>query len=468
MQFAFRVQSDTAAKGTVSPEEIDLQQAIHIEAGLDQLIVCEDSNFATVATDSNVATSRSIVLGPTSLSAGYRNGVKLNPDLETLRGLAVSLEPIPIAIPNWIPGATTEFAFSAFGDIGEAGAVQTALISSIRAAGTSTVIAAGNFSASIATGGGSSSGLNADTAAWATEITAQRFLPAIGPDELGASNVLQLLAAKFPYVSEFGGGTPRHYYDRSFGVDTNGVALVHLFVLSAGIASGAVEPSVSAAVLRRDLAQWTWMETRLAAVSSRFRVAVIHHPPSSYGLSGGAEPVQILPEAVELARSGHFDLVVVANSKITEHFVIAGTRVVNCSGCAGGTAPLSDWSGSTALVEQGALLASKAAWLRVVASKDSITWELRERVGGAVVHSETFGPKPPAPLGTMLVSLADYNDGDGPTYLMRMPLTPGGCINLSLPDGMTIVGDNAAILLGAYSGRPAPRGCRLKVLASGF
>jgi len=438
MQFAFRVQSSSSAKGTVSPEEIDLQQAIHIEAGLDQLIVCEDSNFATVAVDSNVATSRSIVLGPTSLSAGYRNGVKLNPDLETLRGLAVSLEPIPIAIPNWIPGATTEFAFSAFGDIGEAGAVQTALISSIRAAGTSTVIAAGNFSASIATGGGSSSGLNADTAAWATEITAQRFLPAIGPDELGASNVLQLLAAKFPYVSEFGGGTPRHYYDRSFGVDTNGVALVHLFVLSAGIASGAVEPSVSAAVLRRDLAQWTWMETRLAAVSSRFRVAVIHHPPSSYGLSGGAEPVQILPEAVELARSGHFD------------------------------APLSDWSGSTALVEQGALLASKAAWLRVVASKDSITWELRERVGGAVVHSETFGPKPPAPLGTMLVSLADYNDGDGPTYLMRMPLTPGGCINLSLPDGMTIVGDNAAILLGAYSGRPAPRGCRLKVLASGF
>lgn len=467
MQFAFRVQSDTAAKGTVSPEEIDLQQAIHIEAGLDMVIVCEDSNFATVATDSNVAASRSIVLGPTSISAGYRNGVKLNPDLETLRGLAVSLEPIPIAIPNWIPGATTEFAFSAFGGLGEAGTFQNQLIASIRAAGTSTVLAVGNFSFSVGEGG--STGLNNDTAAWATEITAQRFLPALGPRELVANNILSLAAAKFPYVTEFGGGSPRHYYDRSFGVDTNGVALVHLFMLSAGIEGTDIEPSISAAVLRRDLAQWTWMETRLAAVSSRFRVAVINNPPCSYKADNDPEKVQILPEAVELARSGHFDLIIVANSKLTEHFVISGTRVVNCSGVVGGEYALNDFfSGSTALLEQSTLMFPKQAWVRFVASKDSITWELRERVGGAVIHSETFGPKPPAPLGTMLVSLADYNDGDEPNYLMRMPITPGGSINLSLPDGMTVVGDNAAILLGAYSGRPAPRGSRLKVLASGF
>lgn len=466
MQFAFRVQSSSAAKGTVSPEEIDLQQAIHMEAGLDQLIVCEDSNFATIATDINVAASRSIAIGPSSLSANYRNGVKLNPDLETLRGLAVSLEPIPIPIPNWIPGATTEFAFSAFGDIGVPGTYQTALISSIRAAGTSTVIAAGNFSDSVGVSG--STGLNTDTAAWATEINAQRFLPAVGQKELVASNILQLLSVKFPYITEFGAGSPRHYYDRTYGVDVDGTALLHLFVLSAGIAGFNTEPTVTAAVLRRDLAQWTWMETRLTAQPSRFRVAVIHNPPASYQTDEDADSVVILPEAVELARCGHFDLVIVGNSKITEHFVIAGTRVVNCSGCVGGSAPLGDWSGSTALVEQGTLLAGKEAWVRFVARKDSLTWELRERVGGAVVHSETFGPKPPAPLGTLLVSLADYNDGDEPNYLMRVPLTPGGSINISLPSGMTVVGDNAAVILEAYSGRPAPRGCRLKVLASGF
>jgi hypothetical protein len=466
MQFGFRVQSSAAAKGEISPEEIDLQQAVHIEAGVDQLIVCEDSNFAAIAADINVSASRSIVLGPSSLSANYRNGVKLNPDLETLRGLAVSLEPVAIPIPNWIPGATTEFAFSAFGDIGNAGAYQTALIASVRAAGTSTVIAAGNFSDSVGISG--STGLNADTAAWATEINAQRFLPAVGPKELVASNILQLLAAKFTYITEFAGGTPRHYYDRTYGVDVDGTALLHLFVLSAGITGFNTEPSVSAAVLRRDLTQWTWVETRLAAQPSRFRVAVINHPPTSYQPDDDPDNVQILPEAVELARSGHFDLVIVANSKVTEHFVIAGTRVVNCSGCVGGVALLGDFSGSTALVEQATLLSGSQAWLRFVVRKDSLTWELRERVGGAVVHSETFGPKPPAPLGTLLVSLADYNDGDEPNYLMRMPLTPGGSINISLPAGMTLVGDNAAVILEAYSGRPAPRGCRLKVLASGF
>jgi hypothetical protein len=67
-----------------------------------------------------------------------------------------------------------------------------------------------------------------------------------------------------------------------------------------------------------------------------------------------------------------------------------------------------------------------------------------------------------------MVSIADYNDGDEPWYLARMPLIPGAAVSLVVPDGLSLEGDNAALLFDPIAGRPAPRGCQLRALVSGF
>ena len=465
-QFRYKVQAGATGVAEIIPDEVNLTQSMRVSAGFGSQISCEGANFATVADQSTPGASRSIALGPSSLTSGLRNGIIQNPDLQTVRQLTVSLEPVPQTIPNWIPGATTRLSFAAFGDIGSAGTEQTQLIASVRALGTPTVLVAGNFAASVGEGG--ATGLNTDTASWATEITAQRFLPALGTQELVANNILSLCAAKFPYVTEFGGGSPRHYYDRTFGVDTNGVALAHVFMLSAGIEGFNVEPSVTAAVLRRNLAQWNWMENRLAVVQSRFRIAVIHNPPLSYADPSDQDNVQLLPEAVELARSGHFDLILCGNSKTTETFVVAGTRIINVSGCVGGSTSTPEVSGTTALLEQSERFPSAQCFVAIEVTKDGLRWEFRERVSGAIVQAQSMAPKPPAPLGAVMVSIADFDDGDEPWYLARMPLIPGSAVSLVVPDGLSLEGDNAALIFDPIAGRPAPRGCQLRALVSGF
>jgi hypothetical protein len=464
--FRYKVAAGAAMVAEIIPDEADLTQSMRFSVEFGTPISCEGPNFATVADQSTPGASRSIVLGPSSLTSGLRNGIIQNPDLQTVRQLTVSLEPVPQPIPNWIPGATTRLSFAAFGSIDAPGALQNQLIASVRALGTPTVLVAGNFAAGVGEGGATA--LNTATAAWAAEITAQRFLPALGTQELVANNILSLCATKFPYVTEFGGGSPRHYYDRTFGVDTNGVALAHVFMLSAGIEGFNVEPSISAAVLRRNLAQWNWMETRLAAVASRFRIAVIHNPPVSYADPSDQDNVQLLPEAVELARSGHFDLILCGNSKTTETFVVAGTRIINVSGCVGGSTSTPDVSGTTALLEQSERYPSAQCFVAIDVTKDALRWEFRERVSGSAVMGEWMPPQPPAPLGAVMVSVADFDDGDEPWYLARMPLIPGAAVSLVVPDGLSLEGDNAALLFDPIAGRPAPRGCQLRALVSGF
>ena len=463
--YRLRTQLSASATAILSADTVDLGDGSTITIPeTAREILSEGPNFASVVWDGSTPSEVAIATGPTSLtqSPAYRNGVASNPNLKSLRALAVVVEPVPRAIPAWTAGATTTAALSFFSDVGSAGTAQTAVVAATRAAGTSTVVAAGNWSDNIHPSG--STGLNNDTAAWATEIAASRFLPAIGAAELESSNVLQLCSVKFPYITEFGAGAPTHYYDKTFAVGANGTAAVHLLVLSAGLGTGQTAPNVSAAALAPQNAQWIWMEGRLAAVHSRFRIAVIHNPPVTS--SPGAV---ILDDATELARSGHFDLIICGGADATEEIWLHGTPIINVSNIESGELPGTTLRGSTANVEQWwSAPAGIAAFLRVDATADSLTWQFRNVSGGAIIRQQTICPQPPAPLGCALLSVADYHDGDEPVYLVRAPLTPGATYLMRWPASLPITGDNAAISLGAYSGRTALRGCTVRLLASGF
>jgi hypothetical protein len=462
--YRLRTQIDAAATAVVTPDSADLESALTIPIPETvREILSEGPNFAS-ATWNGTSPSESVVaIGPVSLTQTpvYRNGVTSNPNLTSLRALAVTVESVPIAIPAWTPASVTSVALSLFSDVGAAGSVQTALVAATRAAGTSTVVAVGNWSDNIGATG--STGLNNDTAAWATEIAAQRFLPALGPQELEAGSVLSLCASKFTYITEFGGGSPRHYYDRTFGVGANSAVILHLFVLSAGMTPADAAPSISAAALSPQNAQWVWMEGRLAAVNSRFRVAVIHHPPATQSAAG-----VLLPAAVELARSGHFDLIVCGNAFITEEIRINGTPIVNVSNCTGAADVGTVIRGTSANIEQSWHDFEALAYLRVNADKDTLAWQFRDHQTNALIRQQSASPKPPAPLGCAMLSLSDYDDGDEPVYLVRAPITPGSTYLIRWPASLPITGDNSAISLGPYSGRTALRGCTVRLLASGF
>jgi hypothetical protein len=462
--YKLRTQIAATATAVVIPDTADLESALTVPIPETvREILSEGPNFASVIWDGVSPASSVVAIGPASLTQSpvYRNGVTSNPDLTSLRALAVTVEPVPIAIPAWTPGGTTSVALSFFSDVGSVGSVQTALVAATRAAGTSTVVAVGNWSNTIGTFG--STGLNNDTAAWATEIAASRFLPAIGPQELEEASVLSLCAAKFPYITEFGGGSPRHYYDETFAVGANSAVILHLFVLSAGMTPTDTAPSIPAAALSPQNAQWAWMEGRLAAVNSRFRVAVIHHPPATQSTAGVP-----LPAAVELARSGHFDLIVCGNALITEEIRINGTPIVNVSNCTNVAAVGSVIRGTSANVEQSWYDLGAKAYLRVDADKDTLTWQFRDHVTNAIIRQQSASPKPPAPLGCALLSLAEFNTGDTAAYLLRAPITPGSTYLMRWPASLPFAGTASTISLGAYAGRTALRGCSVRLLAAGF
>lgn len=462
----YRLQTQVSASvtGVVTPGAADLDAAITIPLPETvRHILSEGPNFASVVWNGTSPSEAVVSIGSTSTTQSpvYRNGVVSNPDFRLLRALAVVCEPTPIAIPAWTPASVTSVALSFFSDVGASGSVQTDLVAATRALGTSTVVAVGNWSDNIGATG--STGLNNDTASWGTEITAQRFLPALGPQELEAGSVLSLCASKFPYITEFGGGSPRHYYDRTFGVGANSAVIAHLFVLSAGMAPADAVPTISAAALAPQNAQWAWMEGRLAAINSRFRIAVIHHPPATKSAAG-----VLLPEAVELARSGHFDLIVCGGAFITEEIRINGTPIINVSNCTNAADVGTVIRGTSANIEQAWHDFEAMAYLRVTADKDTLTWQFRDHATNAIIRQQTASPKPPAPLGCALFSLSDYNDGDDPVYLVRAPITPGSSQVWRWPASLHIAGDNSAIHLGAYSGRTALRGCTVRVFAAGF
>jgi hypothetical protein len=462
--YKLRTQIAATAAAVVIPDTVDLESALTVPIPETvREILSEGPNFASVIWDGVSPASSVVAIGPASLTQSpvYRNGVTSNPDLTSLRALAVTVEAVPIAIPAWTPGGTTSVALSLFSDVGASGSVQTALVASTRAAGTSTVVAVGNWSNNIGATG--STGLNNDTAAWATEIAASRFLPALGPQELEAGSVLSLCASKFPYITEFGGGSPQHYYDKTFAVGANSAVILHLFVLSAGMTPADSAPSISAAALSPQNAQWAWMEGRLAAVNSRFRVAVIHHPPATQSTAG-----VLLPAAVELARSGHFDLIVCGNALITEEIRINGTPIVNVSDCTNVAAVGSVIRGTSANVEQSWYDVEAMAFLRVDADKDILTWRFLDHQTGALIRQQSASPKPPAPLGCALLSLAEFNTGDTAAYLLRAPITPGSTYLMRWPASLPFAGTASTISLGAYAGRTALRGCSVRLLAAGF
>ena len=463
---AYRLKTTSSATvtGVVTPDTADLKSAITITLPETvREIASEGPNFASATWNGSSPAEVAVAIGSTSTTQSpvYRNGVVSNPDLRALRALAVVCEPTAIAIPAWTPSSVTSVDLSFFSDVGASGSVQTALIAATRALGTSTVVAAGNWSNNIGATG--STGLNNDTSAWATEIAASRFLPALGPQELEAGSVLSLCAAKFPYITEFGGGSPRHYYDRTYGVGANSAVIAHLFVLSAGMAPADAVPTIAAAALAPQNAQWAWMEGRLAAINSRFRIAVIHHPPATKSAAG-----VLLPEAVELARSGHFDLIVCGGAFVTEEIRINGTPIVNVSNCTNATDAGTVIRGTSANIEQSWHDFEAMAYLRVAVDKDTLTWQFRDHQTNALIRQQTASPKPPAALGCALFTLQDFDDGDEPVYLVRAPVTPGSSQVWRWPSSLHLTGDNAALVLGAFSGRTTLRGCTVRMFAAGF
>lgn len=426
-------------------------------------LIGEGANYGVLETTHNTV---SLKLGPASVTQdpAFHNGTKPNPDLRLLRALAVEAVSTAATGPgSWAgdPAFTRTFGYIA--DAGQPNATQTAAAALVRSWAPHEVFTVGDFTYNGESAG--AAGLDADLAAFNAERVAGHLWPVMGNHDWDVANILTLLDTRFPHVAAF---PATSYYDKLI-TDENAVPFVHLMFLDGGRKSDwtAIGAGLTGGAWPGST-QWQWMEDQVEAnIEARWRIACIHWPMVT-GVAGST----LMPEAVALARSGYFDLILVGHTHSNEELIVHGVPVLNISTASQDVRTVTD-------TLRGALGDVVTAWrdstrhcvTRLHLTPHSLTWEIYDlaaQAGAAPIRTRSVAPRAAQPCGAFAVNLRDGVSGVSEVVKLHFDMRAGDSVLLKWPQGLPFTGNAANLQISGSVTAPTARHTLVRAIAIGF
>jgi len=363
----------------------------------------------------STGSSISILIGPTNAGEYAPNGYKSAPDLSSLHGLCIRCKSTAGSAPEWTGEADTSVVVGWLADCGNPGVSQTAAANHVAAWTPAGTFLVGDFSYNMEAD--DAAGLEADTAVFDTEITAETLYPVPGNHEWDTADCAALLFDRFPYISAF--DTPPAESGTCYDVTFKGDAgdddpLLHVFCLdtmfdSAGAYQGSGDGLVEFGTF------FDWIMGRIVDnPRARYRVAMVHFPAvTSVGYNGESDN-GTKENLAFLARSGLFDLIIHGHTHSTEHLVHHGVTVLNCSSpvqtVREAGMPLSGAAAAATLLYSNSTARTVG---KLTATPEGLLWQIHE-VGGSVLASGTILPRA-VPYGEFEVTITGLGKVSGST-----------------------------------------------------
>lgn len=335
-----------------------------------------------------------ILLGKAN-NGGY-NGLIGGVDMTGVRGIYITCPENDETLPDWTGEAGTSITVAFTADCGTVGSAQTALAAEIHSWTYTRLILAGDFSYTMEASG--ATGLNADVAVWAADLTGGQLRVIAGNHEADrGSGYAGLLNTKFTSVqTNYASEDAENGY--SFDEIIKGDAgdpdpLLHIFYIDPMLKSDGTNLKTASNEPVETGKFRDWLESRLAAYpGARYRVAVMHYPAVSSVERGGSDN-GTFPDYAWLLRLGIFDLVINGHSHACEAIEYAGgSLALNCSNAVQTIRPsgnpLEGATGGAALIFASDVRTAG----RFTATPDALTWEIVE-VGGGIIASGQKSPR---------------------------------------------------------------------------
>ncbi len=431
--FRFSLRPQSGAEASVTPlTPLHSDAAAFGLAPLMETIVPDGSNFLYGETP---GTFLRIYLGSQTVTDSSKqayNGVSAYSDMTVVRTVTIRCpSTAPQVAADWTGNPAGSVTLGWLADCGTPGANQTAAANRVASFTPAATLLVGDFSYNVQAGGAAS--LNSDVAVFASGITAQKVFPVMGNHEWDRSGILALVAAKFPYVTEF--AASKAYYEKLFYGNVGDTDPMLQVLFLDGNFNSAMTSQVGPG-LEYGSDQWKWIFDRIRTVkNARYRVACVHWP-STTSVPGSS----VIPEVAQLARSGWFDLILVGHAHSYERVEQFGCTVLNISSptepieATGG--PLNGAAGTGTLVSYNS---TDRCVGKLVATPAALAWEVQS-VAGTLIDQGAVSPKA-FPFGEMELKLTGFSCLYGSTPLtdvMHFSLRPGSEFTFSVPDGYVL------------------------------